>query len=218
MNELICKLSEFESIKITVEENIDFNQIDFCCSEVQACFLNKQQHQLCIGQDTAGSFFTAFISNLKKNINNKLQLHESINQNLGFMENKYCHELPHQNPEFIMVPTSDNSSKYWVGANYKIWSTYNTTKPMLAAWLYNDHDGQIILEVTPLYKWSFFPDNLEDPEFITYEEFMKDYKPLIHRVITLKVAIAWLDQAMKVYRGFFSTEEDYIRACKENNW
>lgn len=50
MNELICKLTEFESFKMIVEDNINFNQIDFCCSEFQVYFLNKKNLQLCIGE------------------------------------------------------------------------------------------------------------------------------------------------------------------------
>ena len=218
MNELICKLTEFESLKMIVEDNINFNQIDFCCSEFQVYFLNKKNLQLCIGEQTAGIFFEAFIKRLKESINNKLQLHKSIVKNLGFMENEYCHEFPHEKPEFIMVQTSDGTSNYWIGSNYEIWKTYTGTNPMVTTWMYNDLDDNIILEVTPLYKWSFLPDDLEDPEFETYDEFIKKFKPLIHRVIPREIAIEWLEQSMKVYRGFFSTEENYIRACKENNW
>ena len=47
---------------------------------------------------------------------------------------------------------------------------------------------------------------------------MKYYKPLIHRVIPREIAIEWLKQAMEIYRGLFSSEENYIQACKENNW
>ena len=218
MNSLILKLSQNESIKIITEENIDFNQVDFCCSELQAYFISEKKEQLCIGEKTASSFLIAFIRNLKKVIANELQLHESITQNLGFMENEDCHDYPHEKSEFFMIPSFSGKSTYWIGMDYRIFSTYNTTKPMVATWMYNDHASNIIFEITPLYKWSFFPDNPEDPDFITYDEFMKDYKPLIHRVIPRDVAIAWLEQTMKVYRGFFSTEENYIRACKENNW
>ncbi len=218
MNKLIFTLSENESIGITTEDHVDFDQVDFCCTEIQAYLLKKQEPQICIGQDTAGDFFMILITNLKEAIINNLQLDKSIDQNLGHMYNQYSHEMPHQSSKFVMVPTSDNSSTYWVGSNYQIWSTYNTAKPMLNAWLYNNQDGEIIFEITPTYKWSFFPDDLSDPNFITYDEFMKNYQPILQRVIPHDVATQWLDQAMKIYRTFFTTEEDYIRACKENGW
>ena len=217
MKELIFTLSEFESIKIITKNNIDFDKIDRCCSELQVYFINEQE-QLQIGKDSAGELFEHFITYCKKSIDQKLQLHESLTKNLGFMENEYYHEFPHNKPEFFMISSPSGQSTYWIGSNYEMWSVSGNANKYVNTWLYNNHDHQIILEITPLYKWSFNEREPEDSDFITYDEFMKDYKPLIHRVIPRDVAIIWLDQAMKVYRGFFSSEEDYIRACKENNW
>ena len=108
MNELICKLSEFESIKIITEEHIDFNQIDFCCSEVGAYFSNKQKSQLCIGQDSADSFFTALISNLKKNIDNELQLHEQCYEvNIEGYHEEMRDKIHQETDKIIQEHTSD---------------------------------------------------------------------------------------------------------------
>ena len=121
-------------------------------------------------------------------------------------------------PGFFMVPTSDNSGKYWVGLDYKIWGTFGNTNPYVTTWLYNDNENNIIFEVTKNYKWSTQKDDRKDPEFMTYKKFMKNFKPLIHRVIPRDVAMQWLEDSMKVYRAFFSTEENYLRACREMNW
>ena len=216
MNKLIFKLSESEFIKVIEKNNIDFKKVDYCCSEIRAYFINEQQ--LRVGQESANDFFEAFIKVLKYTIDNKLQLHESLTQNLGLMYNEYFHDLPYKNPKFIMMSRSDGSSRYWVGYNYKIWETSNDANPYVTTWLYNDYEGNIIFEVTPFYKWSMQEREPEDLDFITYDGFIKNYKPLIHRVIPRDVAIEWLGQAMKIYRGFFKNEKDYIRACKENNW
>lgn len=218
MNTLILKLSQNESIKIITEENIDFNQIDFCCSELQAYFISAKEELLCIGEQTAGLLLEAFIGVLKKAVDCKLQLHESIKQNLGFMSNEYYHNSPYEKPEFIMVSTSDDSCQYWVGSNYEIWAVSSGSNQYVSTWMYNDDEGNIVFEVTKFYKWSLREKEPEDLDFITYEEFMKDYKPLIHRVIPRDVAIEWLEQAMKIHRGFFSTEEDYQKLCKMLNW
>lgn len=214
MNELLCKLSEFESIKIVTKSGNAFNKIDYCCSEVQAYFASEQQ--LRIGQGSAGEFFEHFIKRLKKAIGEKLQLHELLTQNLGFMQNQYYQDKT----GFIRVPTSDGSSTYWVGFDYEIWEAFNDAKPPVSTWLYNDFEGNIILEVAKNYPWHFIilEGEPEDPDFITYDEFMKNYKPIIHRVIPRDVAIECLDQAMKAYRELFSSEEKYQNMCKENNW
>ncbi len=214
MKKIIFKLSELEYFKIITKNNIDFNKIDRCCSELKVYFINEQQ--ICIGQGSAGEIFEHFITCLKKAVDKKLHLHESLTQNLGFMQNQYYQDKT----GFIQVSTPNDSSPYWVGFDYEIFSAYGESNPHVSTWLYNNLNGNIILEVAKDYPWHFImlEGDPEDPEFITYDEFMKDYKPLIHRVIPRDVAITWLDQAMKVYRKFFSSEENYIRACKENKW
>ncbi|MBP6869899.1 hypothetical protein KBC04_03390 [Candidatus Babeliales bacterium] len=215
MKELILKLSEFDCVKIITRNSISFNQADLCCTEVQVYFIDKQR-QINIGEQSIGEIFEPLITCLKKAINKNLRLHESLTQNLGFMQNQY-----YQNKaDFFRVAASNDMSSYWVGFDYEICSVSAEAKSYFSAWLYNDIDGKIIFEVTKDYPWHFMEleDNSEDPDFQTYEEFMKDYKPLITRVIPRQVAIEWLNQAMKVYRGLFSTEENYKNMCKELGW
>ena len=218
MNKLIFKLSENELIQITADNNIDIEKIDYCCDDVNAYFLSNNEEQLYIGQDSAGLLFEAFIGVLKKAIDGKLQLDESLTQDLGLMANEYFRDLSRENPKFVKVSTPDGSSRYWIGLNYEIWDVSGGADHYVNTWLYNDHNNNIIFKVTKLYKWSFREDEPEDPSFIIYDEFMKDYKPLIHRIIPRDVAIQWLEQAMKIHRGFFSTEENYQNLCKMLKW
>jgi len=207
MNQIILRLSKKEAITI----DLNFKNIDFCCTRTKSYFISDQQ--LLISQQFAGSLFVSFLKKLKLSIENKLQLHTSLTQNLGFMWN----ELLQGKSGFFIIPTSDGSSKYWIGLNYYVCETLNNAKPPVTTWLYNDHHGNIIFEVSKTYKWSTQEDDLDDPEFMTYDEFIKDYKPLIQRVIPREVAILWVEQLMQVYKGFF-TEEDFIKKCKEMGW
>ncbi|MBV8661184.1 MAG: hypothetical protein JO129_03515 [Candidatus Dependentiae bacterium] len=209
MNELICKLSDLESIKIATCDNIDFKKVDFCCSEVKAYFIGEQE--LCIGLQTTGEFFEPLIRNLKKTIENKLQLHESIIQDLGFMGNEYSHTLPNKNSKFFMVPSPSGESTYWIGSRYQVWETYADTTPHVKTWLYNDYNGNIILEVTPLYTWYMRERKANNLNFITYKNFMKNYKPIIQRTIPRELAIEWLNEVTKIYRGFFKKESNFIQ-------
>jgi len=218
MNELILKLSEFEIIKIIEKNNNNFEKIDYCCDEIQACFLNQKEQSFCIGENSVGLFFESLITRLKKAIDEKLQLHESLTQNLGVLYNEYNQELAYDNhniSRFFQVPTLSGKSTYWVGKKYHIWSTYIPTSPNIATWLYNDQDGNIIFEVTRTYKWSFLPDDPECPEFVTYKEFMKNYKSVVRKIIPHDTAVEWLKQSMQVYRGFFSDEESFQDTLKK---
>ena len=205
MTELIFKISENKFIKIVPDYDLDFNKVTMC-DDLKVYFVNERQ--LRIGQQSAGLIFDDFIECLKKAIHHKLQLHESLIHNLGFMENEYSHEYSHKNPGFIMISSPSGESSYWVGSNYNIWRTFADANPYVNTWMYNDHEGNIIFEVTKFYKWSMQEDDLDDLNFITYEEFMKDYKPLIHCIISHDVAIKWLEQAEKWYKIIYDNEQN----------
>ena len=111
-----------------------------------------------------------------------------------------------------MIPSSSGQSTYWVGANYNIWRAYADANPYVYTWVYNDTEGNIIFEVTKFYKWSMKKREPEDLDFVTYKKFMKDYKPLIHRVIPRDIAIAWLKKAKKWYQVIYKNEIDVINA------
>lgn len=194
MNYDVLKLNEFESIKFITEDNINFNKLDLCCSEVLAYFIHEKNKQFCIGEKTAGVFFDMLITRLEKAINNKLYLEKSLMQDLGIMYNEYCHQLPNIDSKFLMIPTKSKETTYWIGLDYKVWSTYNTTKPPFSTWLYNDEKGNIILKITKDYPWLFLPDDLDDPDFITYDHFMKNYTSFFTRIIPKDVAEQWLKQ------------------------
>lgn len=66
-----------------------------------------------------------------------------------------------------------------------------------------------------MYKWSSFPGDPSDLNFVKYEDFMKDYNPLLTRIVPHDVAAVWLDKVLKFYRTLFATEEKYIDKCKE---
>jgi hypothetical protein len=215
MKELILKLSDSECIKIIPDYDRDFKEVDYCCSFVKVYLSNEKDFR--IGQESAGEVFEHFIRPLKKAIKNDLQLDISLNQNLGIMLNQYYQDKP---SDFVQVSSIYHEGTHWIGLNYHLFSSFGDAKPQVSTWLYNDDNGDIILEVTKDYPWHFVFDekDYDDLEYITYDEFMKDYKPLIQRVIPREVAIMWVEQLMEVYRGLFEKEEHFIRRSKEMGW
>ena len=212
MKNLILTLSKSEYIKIIPDHDLDFEKISFCCNNIKLYFVDDQR-QIRIGQESAGELFEPFITCLKKAINGKLQLHESLTKNLGFMQNQYYQDKT----GFVRIATPNSPSTYWVGFDYEICTTFADANPHVSTWMYNDKDNNIILEVTKDYSWSMDGEDQEEPGFETYEEFMKDYQPVINRVIPRDIAVQWLEQTIQVYRSFFESEEDYQKACKRLN-
>ncbi|HEV2917412.1 MAG TPA: hypothetical protein VGW78_06740 [Candidatus Babeliales bacterium] len=79
----------------------------------------------------------------------------------------------------------------------------------------SDKDGNIIFEITPHYKYHFCePD--ETPSFISYEEWIKDYKPYLIRVVPRDIAHQWLNQAREILNAIDENTERE-RKIFENN-
>ena len=213
MDKLILPLSATESIRIEADDHIDLQDLEYCCSNLTAYFVH-QNKELKIGQQTAGDFFEPLIKKLNQAINNQLPLHESLTQNLGLMQNQYYHNRS----GFFMIKAQQYSQPYWVGFNYDVWSTYSNTRPIITTWLYNETNTNIVLELAQDYPWHFaqLEDNdQQDPDFITYEQFMENYQVVLHRIIPKETAQAWLDQIIPVYRSLFKNEQDFLREYEE---
>ena len=201
MKKLILKLSEFINIKIVPSDDIDLEQMYFC-TDVKVFF--QDENLLLIGEEWAGEIFEQFFSHLKKAINNELQLHESLHQNLGFIYNDFFDNIP----DSMMVSSLDNVSKHWVIYDYKMWATTKDLSLRVATWLYNDDKGNIILEVTKTYPWFYAQDeDIEDPDFVYYEDFIKDYKSIIYCIIPRDKAIEWLNEAEEWLSVFLKNEK-----------
>lgn len=73
-----------------------------------------------------------------------------------------------------LVFAKDSSGELdWIGMRYYMWSSVAGCPD---TWLFNQND-KIYLEITPVYKWhTSDPEN--DPNFISHEEFVCEYKPI----------------------------------------
>ena len=204
--ELIFEMSSDECMKITSDYDFDFQYL-YLCSDITVTFEFKNKQTLKIGRDIAGEIFRSLILHLEKAIDNKLQLHESLTQNLGYLYNEYFDDRPAS----MIVPTEDGPDTHWVIYDYKLWFAYDKENYNVNTWLYNDIKGDIVLEVSKNYPWFYIQEgDIERPDFIYYEDFIKDYKPLLRSVISRDVAILWLQDAKK-WLSIFSVNEKKCR-------
>lgn len=84
------------------------------------------------------------------------------------------------------------SSSYWTGMKYHVWSSQS-----FISWIYNDHQKNIIFEVTPFYPF-MYPNAETELNYIAYEEWIKNYKPYIVKILSKKTALQWLNQANSI--------------------
>jgi len=142
---------------------------------------------------------------LTKAIDNRLILHDSIVNDIGYLWNEYLQDkIEH---DFVQEPLEQSTC--WVGTKYLLLSTPRS----LSTWLYNE-GNDIYLEITPIYFWHF-SDRKENEKFISYDEFIKHYKPLVTIKIKKNVAQKWLKIVSKLAEIAQKNHEKAMQEAKD---
>lgn len=134
----------------------------------------------------------SFYYNLMSVINNEYNLHDSIKEDIGYMWNEYLNSSKtNRSKKFFMKKVENYET--WVGAGCILWSSKGCE-----TWLYNK-DNKIFMHITPVYKWHF-DEPKEGEEFVTYEKFMKSYKPYFIIEIKKTVAKRWFKKVKAIIK------------------
>jgi hypothetical protein len=199
INKIVFKLNEQEKIIIELEES--FENID-CCYREHMNFYRDDKILCHFSLDTIRYYLATLQILLKSALANKLQLHESITLDVGFLDNEDCQEK--KNLVYDGV--------HWVGRKYAFIAGYLNEKSWFSSWIYNDISGNIIFELTPKYRWYFYvkKEAKKYKDYIPYEEWIKNYKPLLIRTIPKDVAEQWLHQAQEILKNIEKTQLGYI--------
>ncbi len=202
-NTLLFTLDEKRSL-LFVSKDMPMEQVH-SCYEIEMYWLDDKQ-KILIGINASGSLAYRFNYMLPLAIKQKLQLDGSIKKSLGYYWNEIfadrssCVDLRYE-------LHSQGSYSSWVGTDYFVSGThYLAPKPHLSTWLYNDKNGDIILEVTPMFDWSGH-EVPEQEEMDRYFAFLKNYEPVLRQVIPREVAQQWLEQTKKWYKIFYDNEQ-----------
>ena len=183
--------------KILIELEVLLRDIH-CCSKVNIFFISGQSKYLVSNDSLRESMYCLAIL-LEKALANNLQLHDSIEssglaqKDIGYLYNEYCQQLWNEyikNRGGFSYEKDEEGRKVWVGYQYRLWC-YD-----FQSWIYNDSDGNIIFEMTPMYTTHY--DDKEFEYSVLYEQWIKDYKPFLKRKIPRNVAQEWLLQANKI--------------------
>ena len=161
---------------------------------------NNQQYYILYNNFADGAISRLQVM-LRRALNNNLEKHPSITHNIGYLWNEELAEKPG------LTYTQLEGTDHWVGIQNLLWSTTAQIRPVVSAWLYNNATGDIVFEVTPTYPWHFSEPTDADKDYMEYEDFMKDYKPLLIRTISTEVAQQWLVQA-----------QDLLKHIEKNNY
>ena len=166
--------------------------IDGCleCTDINIRYMDEEKNIIIL----MGTYDTSSFSNkmatsklLAKVLEGKAVYDKAVNGDLGFLYNQYCEEI------IVSFP----------GVAHYFWSGFDrNTGTAVESWLYNDKDGNIIYEITPLYPWN---DQVlrKDPRRITYKKFMKNYKPILQALISRETIRQWIKQGIELDKLWF---------------
>ncbi|MBP7854624.1 hypothetical protein KAZ82_01665 [Candidatus Babeliales bacterium] len=160
------------------------------CANIDIDYIDKANN-ICIRFGyTALSDFCYFIAEsggIQKLINGELRIDGSITDDLGFENNQYFKGITKKSVVF----------NYYFSSN-----DHKEERPYYNGWLYNDTDGNVIFEITPFYPF-FYETRKTHPDFITYKQFIKNYKPTLKIIIRKENLTKWIIQAKKLKKKYF---------------
>ncbi len=181
------KISDTQYLKI----NPECIYADECqvCAQLDIDYVDEEKNIMIRFGNSALSNFgykiveSKFFQNLMLG---KMTIDSKITHDLGFEWNQYF--------EGLIQDTHIDQYHCWSNSHKKI-------RPYFSSWMYNDKDGNVIFEITPFYPWH--GEKKSSPGFITYKEFMKDYKPVLVTKIPKENLRIWVDQARKLQKIYF---------------
>ena len=183
------------SQKIIIELETSLADIH-CCSEAPIFFLENDKKYLlaCDSVRFKLELFRGHLSYVLANkltIHESLKLHEPIMKDIGYIFNEYWQGKQ----------AEKDANGVWIGDKYRLWGKE------AIIWLYNNDLGEIVFEVTPvfpgkrMFSWDREKKSFSQEEVshsLQYEEWIKNYSPIVMRTIPRETAQQWLDQANKI--------------------
>lgn len=198
-------LNDTEKIVIELENSIE--DLD-CCTEAPIVFLHDSK-KVILSTNSVQNNMTILKNLLIKALSNKLQLHKSIQEDIGYLYNQYsdylCNEKSQVQDTFGY--TKLEGRDIWAGNKYNLWNSDITS------WIYNDVDGSIIFELTPAYPENFY---YTKSQTIPYQEWIKSYKPYLIEKIPHDVAQQWLDQANALLKQIDKNIKKLTKESEDN--
>lgn len=177
--------------RIVIDNEMPLEQMQ-CSCEIPLLLITHNNVSI-VSIENIHETMLIFQEQLQKVLHNDLPIHESIGNDIGYAYNEYLAHIYAERKSMIdLVYRKKDGFEEWVGDDYKLWG-----HDVLTSWLYNNHQGAIVFEVTPICL-ALLDDCDNHIKINVYEEWISDYKPFIIRTIPREVAEQWLKQAQEL--------------------
>jgi hypothetical protein len=160
------------------------------CANIDIYYVDEEKNiNIRFGYEHFPSFcyFIAEYGFIQKLIKNQMVLDKLVIGDPGIEWNKY--------PKGIRGTKATNEFHFFGNSHKQV-------PPYFDGWMYNDKDGNVILEITPFYPWHG-EKKKSNPDFITYKQFMKDYQPTLKTLIPKENLEQWITQARELKKKHY---------------
>ena len=176
---IIFPIDDVDKIIIGLEERLEKVH---CCYDASITLLYGDR-VFGAGRDSIREYLINLKNIAQKVVDNTLQLHASIEKDIGFLLNE---ELQYK-PGLFQMKHADG--EWWVGYQYCL-----SVGGKLGLWLYNDANGRIFFEATPVYPFSY-RNSAKDKHYTPYNKWIRGYKPYFITEIPVNLVHQWLETA-----------------------
>lgn len=192
-------LNNAEYVAIECEDINSTDDLVLWADWVKIFFISKSDKTK-LFHDYPGEALHLFKVALSQVLNAKVDCGYLQNYDIGFLYNDYNREEP------LFIQDQRHKNKFVTSSLFESTGDYT-----VSTWLYQNEQEELIFEVTPNYPWTY-RDPDPDEHFIEYEEWMKNYKPLVKRVLSPEVVKQWTKQLDELYAKV--KENDERLRCK----
>jgi hypothetical protein len=176
----------------------------FRYDNIKVIYIKNNEYELILySKDFIVEFVDVLNAALKKNLNGGKEIDKSLKKDIGYLWN--------EDLNCVESNISQEEEFDWIGQKYLLWSQRG-----IATWLY-EKEGKFILEITPVYRWHFKdPTPKEKGEYITYKQFIKNYKPYVVTEISADTIREWLEQTKYLLSLIEFNDDKFIIKNEEN--
>jgi len=204
MNLVELEISKTQAIKIYLPcQKEDVGSFDIISVKY---FREQMEYDLYVN-DFAAEAIISLKNMLEEALNFKLQIQNKyLDKGIGYYHNIYYNKLW----------TTNDSSLTDPGEDFILWST--PTHIGIETFIYNVQN-KIYIEICPIYKWNGSCSEDEDEnkdEYVPFEVFLSNYKPIDIIVIDKSVAEKWFKLCCEMIEVFEANDKRYLNERKTN--
>jgi hypothetical protein len=183
------RIAESHSIQIIIDQQNKINTYGYSAEglhvfdEVEVQYIHNGTAIL-LTKDIVQYVVETFCASLEMSLKNELPLDASLvvgKVGCFFSKKKY-----------MTADECNGQKKDDVFTQYWVWSSPDN----IQTWLYN-RDNKIYFEISPTYPW-LFSDPQEDEHYITFDDYIKSYEPVMLIELSKSLVQEWVNQCHKL--------------------